>query len=77
MSDLMKKIFRLEKKLEGDEGKSILDEINYCTARQRTPQRMQNTIADIMRNPSETTAPGVPPRHAGKSIAWRLEESHN
>jgi len=53
ISELLNKIFGLEKRLEKHEGKGIIENMNYYEARQRAPKRMAETIADIMRHPPE------------------------
>jgi len=53
ISELLREITRLEKKLEGYEGKGIIDNMNYYKARQRAPRRMTEVITDILKNPPE------------------------
>ena len=53
ISELKKKISELVERLEKYEGKGITDTIAYYQARERSPQRMKEVIADIMRKPPE------------------------
>jgi len=55
ITDFIRKITGLEKKVEEYEGKkeSILEQLNYHSANSRAPRRMAETIADIMRKPPE------------------------
>ena len=57
ITELTRKIFGLEKKLEGYEGRSITDTVQYYQARQRAPRRLAEAVADIMRQPPERTEP--------------------
>ena len=59
ITDFIKKIAGLEKKVEEYEGKkeSVLEQIDYYRARERAPKRMAAAIADIMRNPPEHQEP--------------------
>jgi hypothetical protein len=52
------------------EGLGINDVMRYHTAQQRAPRRLAETVADIMRQPPERTAPerGVPQRKRGHGM---------
>ena len=57
MTESLRKIAELETKLQGYEGKGVIDNLNYYKARQRAPRRMADVIADIMRKPPEKNEP--------------------
>lgn len=48
---------RLKKDLEKYRGQSMTDTMKYYQARSRAPQRMAETVADIMSRPPERTGP--------------------
>jgi hypothetical protein len=49
----LRKIFGLEKRLQGYEGKGITDTMKYYQAMQRAPRRLAEVVSDILRQPPE------------------------
>jgi predicted nucleic acid-binding Zn-ribbon protein len=52
-AQLNKRVKEAEARLAAYEGKGIGDRVTYYQARQRAPNRMAETVADIMRRPPE------------------------
>jgi len=57
MTESHHKITELETKLQGYEGKSVIENLRYYQAKQRAPRRMAEVMADIMRKPPEKSEP--------------------
>ena len=57
MTELLRRKTELETKLQGYEGKGVIDNLHYYQARQRAPRRMADVIGDIMRMPPERNEP--------------------
>ena len=72
MSELLRRITELETKLQGYEGKGVIDNLHYYQARQKAPRRIAEVIADIMRKPPEINEPDrtapAPKRGTGLDI---------
>ncbi|MDR1735834.1 MAG: plasmid recombination protein [Oscillospiraceae bacterium] len=56
VSALLKKIFGLEKDLEGFEDVGLTDSMKYYQAKQRAPRRLTEAVAEILRNPPENAS---------------------
>jgi hypothetical protein len=51
--ELHKRVDGLTKKLEGYQGGGMTDTIRYYQAKERAPRRLEEVVADIMRQPPE------------------------
>jgi len=72
MTESHHKITELETKLQGYEGKSVIENLRYYQAKQRAPRRMAEVMVDIMRKPPEKSEPErtapAPKRNTGLEI---------
>ncbi len=57
VSELLRKIAKLEKDLAQYRGMGITDSLKYHHAKQRAPQRLAETVAEILRQPPERQSP--------------------